>query len=40
MLWPKPNCLIIDPADGLTDANRWAESSGKMTFCKTWRHVA
>ena len=28
MLWPKPNCLIIDPADGLTDANRWAESSG------------
>ena len=28
MLWPKPNCLILDPADGLTDANRWAESSG------------
>lgn len=27
MLWPKHNCLLIDPADGLTDANRWKESS-------------
>ena len=27
-LWPKPNVLLIDPAEGLSDANRWKESSG------------
>lgn len=29
MLWPKPNVLLFDPAEGLTDANRWKESSGR-----------
>lgn len=29
MLWPKPNILLIDPADGLTLDNRWVESSGR-----------
>ncbi len=28
MLWPKANCLLIDPADGLDASNRWVESSG------------
>lgn len=28
MLWPKPNVLLFDPADGLDASNRWVESSG------------
>ena len=30
MLWPKPNCLIIDPADGLDASNRWVESTWRV----------
>lgn len=28
-LWPKPNSLLIDPADGLMVGNLWVDSSGR-----------
>lgn len=27
MMWPKASCVLFDPACGLTDANRWKDSS-------------